>query len=92
MIHDFFDTVKRIANLTDEEKKNRLVEIRKNQMLTEAITGHDDIPAGHEIEAMLILGSLIPMDDNENDPATTMAKITALKQEIDKKAHELSKK
>lgn len=86
MINEFFEIVTKIANMTDDEKKNRLIEIRKNQMLTETISGHDDIPAGHEIEAMLILGSLIPLDDNINDVDATMAKIVALREEINQRA------
>lgn len=85
MVHDFITLFTRIANMNDEEKKNRLVEIRKAQILTEALTGHDDIPKTHELEAMLILGALIPMNDEE-DAKVTIAKVVALREEINQKA------
>jgi len=77
MITDFIITMQRVLGMSFEEKKARLVQIRKNQLITEALTNSDDMPASAELEAAFIINTIgLPMDE-----------FMALRAEIDRLAH-----
>ncbi len=83
MFSDFMYILEKTVSLSPEEKKARLVQIRKNQLITEALTKNDDLPATSQLEAMIILQSLFPMDSID-----TIDKIIEFKKEIDSLAHQ----
>lgn len=78
MFSDFMSIIEKTVSMSPEEKKARLVQIRKNQMLTEALMNDDDLPASSQLEVMMILQSLFPINDVDS-----VDQIIAFKKEID---------
>lgn len=86
MINGILDMFKDIVNMSVEEKKNRLVEIKKNQLNREKEKlSKKSITASEEIEAIAILETLIPISSGE-DIRVTLKKMGDLREEINRRA------
>jgi hypothetical protein len=91
MIGELMGMFKKIVNMSLEQKKNRLVEIRVAQILREKYNGIDAIPPQDEIETIAILETILPLRGVE-DVVIIMNKITSLREEINAEAESRLKK
>ena len=86
MIHELMAMLTKTVNMTEEQKKEKLVELKVKQLIREKLNVNDStsITPAEEIEAMAILQTLTDLDD----PANTIEKIISLRDEITKRAEE----
>lgn len=86
MIHELMAMLKKTVSMTEEQKKEKLVELKVKQLIREKFNGENSIsitPA-EELEAMAILQTLTDMDD----PSNTIEKIISIRDEITQRAEQ----
>jgi len=77
----------KVVGMSDDQKKERLVQIRLEQRQREIVTGNDNIGGLEELEAMAILESMFQLSAAENVDET-LIKIVTLREEINQRTEE----
>lgn len=66
-IADIMHIFSNVLKMTETEKRDRLVEIKVNQLRQEKLFDTDQIPPADELESMAILQTMFPLDSSETN-------------------------